>query len=65
MKQSESSRWHWLLVIPVVVPLATFVFNSDHPRLGGFPLFYWLQLAYVGLVVLVTTLVYRLTKRGR
>ncbi|WP_221328986.1 DUF3311 domain-containing protein [Actinoplanes sp. L3-i22] len=58
------SPWHWLLVIPIVLPLLTLLFNTDEPRLGGFPLFYWLQLAYVGVVVLVTTVVYRRTERG-
>ncbi|SNY26025.1 DUF3311 domain-containing protein [Paractinoplanes atraurantiacus] len=62
---NDRSRWNWLLAIPVALPLATFLFNFDGPRLGGFPLFYWLQLAFVGLVVAVTTLVYRLSKRER
>ncbi len=43
----------------------TVLFNDDSPALGGFPLFYWLQLSFVGLVVLVTTSVYLLTGRGR
>lgn len=64
MKSSHPrSRWNWLLPIPIVLPLATFLFNADGPRLAGFPLFYWLQLAFVGLVVVVTTLVYQLTKQ--
>jgi uncharacterized protein DUF3311 len=55
-------RPYWLLAIPVVLPLSVFAFNTESPRLGGFPLFYWLQLACVGLVVVITTVVYRLTK---
>ncbi|MGA8114337.1 MAG: DUF3311 domain-containing protein [Actinocatenispora sp.] len=54
-----------MLVIPVLVPLLTFLFNSDQPRLLGFPLFYWLQIAFIILGVGGTTLVYQLTKRGR
>jgi hypothetical protein len=56
-------KWNWLLLVPVIVPLTTLLFNADGPRLAGFPLFYWLQLFFVALVVVVTTVVYRLTKR--
>ncbi|GAA2554600.1 hypothetical protein GCM10010435_26380 [Winogradskya consettensis] len=42
----------------------TLFFNADEPRLAGFPLFYWLQLAFVALVVIVTTVVYQLTVRA-
>ncbi|SDT09596.1 Protein of unknown function [Actinoplanes derwentensis] len=60
----DRSRWHWLL-ITIVVPLTTVLYNTAGPELGGFPLFCWLQLASVGLVVAITALVYRLTRRGR
>jgi Protein of unknown function (DUF3311) len=59
-----SSRWNWLLVVPVVVPLLVFLFNSKEPRLFGFPRFYWLQLAFILLGVGTTALVYRLTRTG-
>ena len=57
------SRWHWLLVVPVVVPLLVFLYNGKDPYLLGFPRFYWLQLAFILLGVTTTTLVYQLTKR--
>jgi hypothetical protein len=50
-------------VVPIVVPLLTFLYNSDEPRLAGFPLFYWLQLAFIVLGVTTTTIVYQMTKR--
>lgn len=59
------SRWHWLLVVPVLVPLLVFLYNGKDPRLLGFPRFYWLQLAFILLGVATTTLVYHLTKSGR
>jgi hypothetical protein len=63
--RSDRSAWNWLLVVPVVVPLLTFLFNSDSPRLAGFPAFYWIQLAFIPLGVACTVVVYRLTrKRG-
>ncbi|WP_212996031.1 DUF3311 domain-containing protein [Winogradskya consettensis] len=62
--KKDRRAWNWLLVVPVVVPLVTLFFNADEPRLAGFPLFYWLQLAFVALVVIVTTVVYQLTVRA-
>ncbi|MEV6306818.1 DUF3311 domain-containing protein [Actinoplanes sp. NPDC051861] len=63
--RSDRSPWNWLLLIPIVVPLLTFLYNHDEPRLGGFPVFYWLQLAFILLGVGTTTVVYQMTKRGR
>jgi hypothetical protein len=60
---SGSSRWHWLLIVPVVVPLLVFLYNGKDPYLLGFPRFYWLQLAFILLGVGTTTLVYHLTKK--
>jgi hypothetical protein len=63
--RSDRSPWNWLLLIPIVVPLLTFLYNHDEPRLAGFPVFYWLQLAFILLGVGTTTLVYQMTRRGR
>ncbi|MDL4776425.1 MULTISPECIES: DUF3311 domain-containing protein [Thermomonosporaceae] len=64
-RRSDGSPWNWLLVVPVVVPLLTLLFNSEKPRLAGFPAFYWLQFAFIPLGVACTVLVYRMTrKRG-
>ncbi|WP_067467424.1 DUF3311 domain-containing protein [Actinomadura macra] len=63
--RSDRSVWNWLLVVPVVVPLLTFLFNDDGPRLAGFPAFYWMQFAFIPLGVTCTIVVYRMTrKRG-
>jgi hypothetical protein len=61
--RSDRSPWNWLLLAPIVIPLLTFLFNRDEPRLAGFPMFYWLQLAFIALGVAVTTTVYRMTKK--
>jgi hypothetical protein len=58
----DRSRWHWLLAIPAVVPLLTPLYNRTEPRFAGIPFFYWAQLAFVGLVVGVVTLVYQATE---
>jgi hypothetical protein len=60
---SDRSAWNWLLAIPVIVPLLTFLYDGDEPRLFGFPRFYWMQLAFIALGVSITAAVYFLTKR--
>ncbi|WP_433501346.1 DUF3311 domain-containing protein [Sphaerimonospora sp. CA-214678] len=63
--RTDRSHWYWLLLIPVAIPLATPLFNAVEPRVFGIPLFYWLQLAFIVLGVTTTTVVYRMTRRGR
>jgi hypothetical protein len=62
-KTKDASPWNWLLLVPIVVPLLTPLFNHVAPRLWGFPRFYWLQLAFIILGVGTTTLVYQMTKK--
>jgi hypothetical protein len=61
-RRTDSSPWNWLLLVPIVVPLLTPLYNHVDPKLGSFPLFYWLQLAFILLGVGTTTLVYRMTR---
>ncbi|HEX5740134.1 MAG TPA: DUF3311 domain-containing protein [Pilimelia sp.] len=56
--------WHWLLAVPVLLPLVPAVYNRRTPELFGLPAFYWIQLVYIAVGVAVTAAVYRLT-RGR
>lgn len=64
MPRSGRSAWHWLLVVPVVLPLFTPLYNRMGPSLFGIPFFYWSQLAFSVLSIVVTALVY-LATRGR
>jgi hypothetical protein len=64
-ERTDASPWNWLLLVPIVIPLLTFLFDAREPRLAGFPRFYWLQLAYVGLGIVCTAIVYRMTRRRR
>jgi hypothetical protein len=57
------SRWHWLVVVAVVIPLLTPLYNRLQPRLFGLPFFYWSQMAFIGLAACVTAAVYQATKR--
>jgi hypothetical protein len=63
-RRSDRSPWNWLLLVPIVVPLIVPLYNSVEPTLFGWPLFYWLQMAFVGLGVLATVIVYRMTRRS-
>ncbi|MEV4624084.1 DUF3311 domain-containing protein [Asanoa sp. NPDC049573] len=64
-RAKDKSPWNWLLFLPIVVPLLTPLFNHDSPRVGGFPMFYWLQLLFIVLGVSTTTVVYQMTKKRR
>jgi Protein of unknown function (DUF3311) len=61
--RSARSPWNWLLLIPIVLPVLTPLFNHDSPRLWGFPTFYWLQFAFILVGVATTSVVYQLTKK--
>ena len=63
-RRSDRSPWNWLLLVPIVVPLIVPLYNQVEPTLFGWPRFYWLQLAFVGLGVATTVLVYRMTRRS-
>lgn len=63
--RTDRSHWNWLLVVPIVLPLLTLLYNAEAPRLLGFPKFYWLQFAFILVGVTTTSIVYQMTKRGR
>ena len=61
--RTDRSPWNWLLVVPIVLPLLTPIYNSDSPRLWGFPTFYWLQLLFILVGVVTTSIVYQMTRK--
>jgi hypothetical protein len=63
--RSDRSPWNWLLLIPIVLPLLTFVYNREAPNVAGFPFFFWFQLLFPPLAVAVTTAVFLLAKKRR
>jgi hypothetical protein len=60
--RSDHSRWNWLLVIPLIATLYPPLYNRLEPLLFDIPLFYWYQLAAIGLSVVVTLVVYNKTR---
>jgi uncharacterized membrane protein len=63
--RSDRSPWNWLLLVPIVLPLLVPLYNREAPTLFGWPFFYWFQLALVGVGVLTTVVVYRMTRRSK
>ena len=59
----DRSPWILLLLVPVVVPLVTTIYNQVDPTLFGMPAFYWIQLAFVPLSALCTVVVYLKTRK--
>ncbi len=63
--RSDRSPWNYLLLIPIVLPLLTFLYNHETPELFGIPFFYWFQMLLAPLAVLATVSVFYLTRRTR
>jgi hypothetical protein len=61
--KSHSRGWYWLLLVPLVGTLIPAIYNTQDPELAGIPFFYWYQLLWVPLSVIVTLIVYRRTRR--
>ena len=62
-RAADASPWNWLLVLPIVIPLLTPLYNRKTPMFLGFPAFYWMQLSFVLIGVAATSIVYQKTKR--
>ena len=62
--RSDRSPWNWLLLVGIVLPLLVPIYNKVEPTLFGWPFFYWFQLLLVGVGVLTTSIVYRMTRRS-
>jgi hypothetical protein len=59
----DSRAWYLLLLLPLAGTLVPTLYNTEDPTLAGIPFFYWYQLLWVPLSVLVTWTVYRKTSR--
>jgi hypothetical protein len=58
----DASGWHWLLWLPIIVPLLPFLYNRSGPELAGLPFYYWGQLALALLSAGVLAIVHMATK---
>lgn len=57
-RRLDASRWHWLLLVPIVIPLIPGLYNRMEPTLFGLPFFFWSQLGFAFLSSAVITLVH-------
>jgi hypothetical protein len=64
-RRSDYSPWNYLLLIPIVLPLLTFLYNRETPRLFGIPFFFWFQMLLAPLAVLATVSAFYLARRAR
>jgi hypothetical protein len=58
----RNRSWYWLFAIPFVFTLLPWIYNTNDPELFGIPFFYWYQMAWVPITVVLTILVYMKTK---
>jgi hypothetical protein len=54
--------YHLLLLVPLAVLWVPF-YNRVEPSLDGIPFFYWYQMAWIAITVILTLIVYRLDCR--
>jgi hypothetical protein len=64
-RRSDHSPWNYLLLVPIVLPLLTFLYNHETPKLFGIPFFYWFQMLLAPLAVLASVSVFYLTRRSQ
>jgi hypothetical protein len=60
--KKKRSGWTWLLLVPYLGLCFPVLYARSTPSLGGFPFFYWYQLAWVVLASALMGLVYRKLK---
>ena len=62
---TEITAGYWLLLMPFVFTLFPWIYNTDSPELFGIPFFYWYQMAWIPIsVVLHASRLPSTTKRG-
>lgn len=62
--RTDRSPWNWLLLLPIVLPLITVIYNRESPHLFGWPFFFWFQVMFTLLAAAVTTIVFLATRSG-
>lgn len=64
-RRADASHWHWLLFVPIGLPLVTPLYNRADPALFGLPFYYWCQLAFAGVAAFFVLIIHVATKKGR
>jgi hypothetical protein len=66
-RPASPSRGLWMLICvilapAVIVPLWVGLYDKDDPRLGGWPFFFWFQMALIPATTVVTVIAFMLSK---
>jgi hypothetical protein len=64
-RRVNASPWNLLLLVPLVGVLIPSFYNKLDPALGDMPYFYWYQLLWIPISVVLTIVVYRATRGER
>jgi Protein of unknown function (DUF3311) len=64
-RRSDRSPWNYLLLVPIALPLLTFLYNHETPKVLGIPFFYWFQMLLAPLAVATSVCVFYLSRRPR
>jgi hypothetical protein len=59
--RESATGWYWLLIVPFFGVFFPWIYNTNDPELIGIPFFYWYQMAWVPISVIITIFVYRAT----
>ncbi|QNN51936.1 DUF3311 domain-containing protein [Nocardioides mesophilus] len=51
-----------LLAVGIVVPLLVWTYDTEEPRLWGFPFFYWFQFLLIPIVSALTYVAFKLSE---
>jgi hypothetical protein len=58
----RNKGWYWLFLLPFFGVFFPWIYNTNDPELASIPFFYWYQMLWVPLTVVLTILVYRKTR---
>ncbi len=61
----RNKGWYWLFVLPFFGTFLPWIYNTADPELFGMPFFYWYQMLWVPLTVVLTIVVYIKTRGDR
>ncbi len=64
-KRVHAPAWNLLLLIPLLGTLVPTIYNKEEPTLAGWPFFYWYQMMWIPISVVLTLIVYRATRGDR
>ena len=64
-RRINAPAWNLLLIIPLIGVLYPPFYNKAKPTLWDIPFFYWYQMLWIAISVVLTLVVYRMTKGER